>query len=68
MAIYDLKCKECGNEFEKFVNGFLTENDKECPKCNSRDVKQIFNSSFGIGGSSCSSGSCGGGSNSGSFG
>ncbi len=57
MAIYDLKCNECGNEFEKFVTGFLKDSDKECPDCNSRDVVQVF-TSFGIG--SCGSG--GGGS------
>jgi len=53
MAIYDLKCDDCGKQFEKFVTGFLKEEDKECPRCNSRKVSQRFNGSFGIG-SSCS--------------
>jgi putative FmdB family regulatory protein len=53
MAIYDLKCDDCGKQFEKFVTGFLTEADKECPRCHSRRISQKFNSSFGIG-SSCS--------------
>ena len=61
MAIYDLKCNQCGNEFEKFVTGFLGESDKECPSCSSRDVRQVYNSSFGIGGASHSGGSCGSG-------
>ncbi|MFA5802342.1 MAG: zinc ribbon domain-containing protein [Thermoleophilia bacterium] len=54
MAIYDLKCDDCGHQFEKFVTGFLAEEDKTCPRCASRKVSQKFNSSFGIG-SSCSS-------------
>ncbi|MCL4473497.1 MAG: zinc ribbon domain-containing protein [Actinobacteria bacterium] len=69
MAIYDLKCDDCGKQFEMFVTGFLTDEDRECPRCNSRRVSQKFNSSFGIG-SSCSSKSGGGCSTppSGSFG
>ena len=59
VAIYDLKCNSCGKEFEKFVTGFLGENDKECPECKSRDVRQVYNSSFGIGGGSFGGGSCG---------
>jgi len=60
MAIYDLKCDDCGKLFEKFVTGFLTEEDRECPRCRSRRVSQKYNSSFGIG-SSCSTrgGGCG---------
>jgi putative FmdB family regulatory protein len=58
MAIYDLKCNDCGHQFEKFVTGFLTEDDKECPKCKSQNVSQVLSSSFGIG-SSYSSSSCG---------
>ncbi len=59
MAIYDLKCENCGLEFEKFTTGFLTEDDKECPQCKSVNVKQVYSGSFGIG-SSCY-GSYGGG-------
>ncbi|MHB1325112.1 MAG: FmdB family zinc ribbon protein [Thermoleophilia bacterium] len=56
MAIYDLKCDDCGKLFEKFVTGFLSEEDKECPRCSSRRVSQKYNSSFGIGSSSSSKG------------
>lgn len=57
MAIYDLKCEDCGHDFEKFVPGFISDEQKQCPKCDSRNVVQKFNS-FNIG---CS-GSAGGGS------
>jgi hypothetical protein len=50
------------------VTGFLGESDKECPSCNSRDVRQVYNSSFGIGGASHSGGSCGSGGGGFSFG
>ncbi len=59
MAIYDLKCDDCGWEFEKFTIGFLTESDKECPQCKSANVKQVYTGTFGIG-SSCYSGGYGG--------
>lgn len=57
MAIYDLKCEDCGHDFEKFVPGFLAEEQKVCPECESRNVIQKFNS-FSIG---CSNPGSGGG-------
>ncbi len=60
MAIYDLKCEDCGWEFEEFKTGFLTEDDKKCPQCQSENVKQVYSGSFGIG-SSCFGGYGGGG-------
>jgi putative FmdB family regulatory protein len=56
MAIYDLKCDECGHQFEKFVSGFLSEQDKVCPECGSHRISQKFTSFFG----SCVTGSGGG--------
>lgn len=47
MAIYDLKCDECGHQFEKFVTGFLRDDDKKCPECGSNDISQKFTSFFG---------------------
>ncbi len=44
MATYDLVCNECGNEFEVYVQGFLKEEDRVCPKCDSTDVRQKFSS------------------------
>lgn len=58
MAIYDLKCDDCGHRFEKFITGYIKEEDKECPRCYSRKVSQQFSSSFGIGGSLPGSGGC----------
>ncbi|MBE0429768.1 MAG: zinc ribbon domain-containing protein [Thermoleophilia bacterium] len=60
MPIYDLKCDDCGHGFEKFVTGFIRDEEKECPRCNSRNVSQRFSGgSFGIGGSNPGSGSGG---------
>lgn len=58
MAIYDLKCDECGEQFEKYVTGFLKDEDKECPECGSRKISQQFTGFFGVGSSSSSSGGC----------
>lgn len=59
MAIYDLKCDDCGHEFEKFVTGFLKDEDRECPDCGSRKISQQFTGVFGVGSTgSCSTGGC----------
>ncbi|MHB1390722.1 MAG: FmdB family zinc ribbon protein [Thermoleophilia bacterium] len=61
MPIYDLKCDDCGHSFEKFVTSFITDEEKECPRCYSRKVSQQFNGgSFAVGGSGShgSTGSC----------
>ena len=60
MATYDFVCQRCANEFEVFVSGFLKEEDKRCPKCESTDVRQKFSSFLrnvgsGSSGSDCSS-------------
>ncbi|GBE57740.1 zinc ribbon domain protein [bacterium BMS3Abin01] len=57
MAIYDLKCDECEHQFEKYVSGFLSEDDKICPECGSHKISQKFTSFFG----SCSTGGGSGG-------
>lgn len=65
MAILDFGCNQCGEKFSELVNS--SNRDKvECPKCKSKDVRQVFegkcNSAGAAGGKggSCSSGSCGG--------
>lgn len=61
MPIYDLHCDACGHSFEKFVSRFITDEDKECPRCYSREVSQRFNGgSFSVGGRSSSSPASGG--------
>lgn len=65
MPIFEYRCNDCGEDFEKLVFGSTP---VRCPKCNSRSVKKKF-STFGMrgveikgGGSSgcgsCSSSSC----------
>jgi len=66
MASYDLRCGECGRDFEVFVQGFLKDEAKVCPDCGSTSVDQRFTGfmmssgvgSSGTGGSSPSLG-CG---------
>ena len=57
MASYDLVCTECDHEFEIYVQGFLKDEDRVCPKCESTAVRQKFSSFLrnlgGAGGSSC---------------
>ena len=41
MPIFEFKCKNCGEKFEKLV--FSTDKDKiKCPKCKSEDVSKVF--------------------------
>ena len=47
MPIYEYKCDECPEEFEKLVSGNNPE--VSCPKCNSRKVTKKF-SLFGMSG------------------
>lgn len=58
MAFYDFVCLDCGDAFEVYVQGFIRDEQKECPECGSRAVRQKF-SSFLRNGSSSSGSSCG---------
>jgi putative FmdB family regulatory protein len=63
MASFDLRCCTCGEEFEVFVRGFLKDEEKVCPKCESREVEQRFTGFGGLfsvkGSTSCAdTGSC----------
>lgn len=44
MASYDLVCRACGNAFEVYVQGFLKDEDKQCPACGSFQTEQKFSS------------------------
>lgn len=64
MALIDFRCDKCGEKFDEIVKPDSRDSIK-CPKCGSREVKQVFEGkcSFGSsskGGGGCSSGSCGG--------
>ena len=42
MATYDLVCQDCGHVFEVFVQGFLKNEDRQCPACGSFKTQQKF--------------------------
>lgn len=47
MPIYEYKCNECGEDFEKLVSG--SNQDVSCPKCNGKNIVKKF-SLFGMSG------------------
>ncbi len=50
MPIYEYQCLECNEKFALLQSLYPAENDTQCPKCSSSDVKKVL-SSF-----SCNSG------------
>ena len=50
MPVYEFRCEECGEEFEKFVVSFSQVSSVKCPKCGSEKVVKKM-SVCGIGGS-----------------
>jgi len=42
MATYELTCLDCGHAFELFVQGFLKDEDRQCPHCGSFKTRQKF--------------------------
>lgn len=63
MAIIDYKCEACGEKFFEIVKA-SNRDEIVCPKCKSKNVKQLFegkcNSGGATKGGSCSGGSCSG--------
>ncbi|MDD2481291.1 MAG: zinc ribbon domain-containing protein [Lutispora sp.] len=59
MAALDFKCNDCGEKFFEIVNS--SNKDKVvCPKCHSKNVKQVFEGKCQSGGASKGSGCSGG--------
>ncbi len=40
MPIYEYRCTECGEEFEKFVRSMTAEVEVTCPACGSSQVEK----------------------------
>ncbi|MCS7202570.1 MAG: zinc ribbon domain-containing protein [Dictyoglomus sp.] len=60
MPIYEYKCKDCGNIFEKLT---YKEEEIECPNCGGKNIKKLISLFASIGSekgicSSCSSRNC----------
>ena len=66
MPIYEYKCKNCGEIFEKFQSLGASNDNISCPKCNTPRPDRIF-SAFSSSGIASSSGSGIGCSSSGPF-
>ena len=48
MPIYEYRCQECGDEFEKLVRASTDADQVECPQCHQVHVKRRL-SLFGLG-------------------
>jgi putative FmdB family regulatory protein len=60
MPTYDLKCNECGERFERFLKRFLSDEDRVCPHCGSRDVRTgVGGGVLGVGTAPSKAPSCG---------
>ncbi len=58
MPLYEYRCAQCGEEFEKLVRSFFGSKDVTCPACGSKSVERLI-SVFGLGGHGGDGGSCG---------
>lgn len=63
MPIYEYKCRECGDKFEKLIRSSASEKDVRCPKCESPVVERQVSVCGFLGGTpsfgaSPSAGSC----------
>ena len=55
MPIYEYRCDDCGESFEKFVRSMSRAFQVECPECHSKNCKKsisLFGSSGAVGGTS----------------
>jgi putative FmdB family regulatory protein len=44
MPIYEYVCLKCNNKFALLQSLYPAQNDAECPKCSSKEVKKIISS------------------------
>jgi putative FmdB family regulatory protein len=58
MPIYEYKCSECGERFEKWQRSISCEEAARCPKCGSQQVKKAVSLLGSTGGGSLSDSSC----------
>jgi len=42
MPIYEYRCQECGEKFEKLVRFSTSISEIECPKCGGRNVGKLI--------------------------
>jgi putative FmdB family regulatory protein len=56
VPIYEYRCHQCAEKFERFVRNSAAAAEVECPKCHGSEVKKVF-SVFGTGGFSTASSS-----------
>ncbi len=42
MPIYEYRCQECGEKFEKLVRLSTSTSEIECPKCSGRRVEKLI--------------------------
>ena len=42
MPIYEYRCLECGEKFEKLVRFSASTSEIECPKCGGRKVERLI--------------------------
>jgi putative FmdB family regulatory protein len=56
MPLYDFKCSECKERFEKIISAYKIK-EVRCPKCGSEKVAKLFSLFSQITGSGCQSNS-----------
>jgi len=58
MPLYEYECRQCKNRFTVLQPVGETEENVQCPYCDSKDVKKIFSPFASFFGSASDSGSC----------
>jgi putative FmdB family regulatory protein len=61
MPIYEYRCNDCGEEFEKFLRSMSASKEVSCPKCGSQSVAKVvslFGTAHSGSGSALSDSSC----------